>query len=87
MAEATSPFEYLLKKKFKAFEVEKSVYLNTKSKGNQPELYAKYICDSIREGDVPEDLHKLYREAVYGSDVKVKERIMKRMYFIGSKSK
>ena len=75
MAEETSPFDAILKKKFKPYPVEKTVYVNTKSKGNNPELYAKYICDALRDGDVPDDLIKLYREAVYGKDAKVKERI------------
>ena len=63
------------------------MYLNTKRKGNNLALYAKYICDSIRDGDVPDDLLKLYHEAVYGQDVKVKERIWKRMYFLSQKTK
>ena len=58
-----------------------------KAKANQPEIYAKYICDSICDGDVPNDLHKLYKEAVYGTNETVKKRILKRMYFISSKIK
>ena len=87
MAEAPSPFEAILKKKFKPFPIEKSVYVNTKAKGNNPELYAKYICDALQDGDVPDDLIKLYQEAVYGKDPKVKERIYKRMYFLSSKTR
>ena len=87
MAEATSKFEAILKKKFKPYPIEKSVYVNTKAKGNNPVLYAKYICDALRDGDVPDDLLKLYREAVYGKDQKVKERIHKHMYFLASKTR
>ena len=86
-SEEQSPFDAILKKKFKPYEVEKSVYVNTKSKGNNPEIYAKYICDSLKDGDVPADLMTLYHEAVYGKDQKVKERIYKRMYFLASKTK
>ena len=87
MAEETSPFDPLLHMKFKPFNIEKSVYLSTKSKGNNPLLYAKYICDSLKEGDVPDELMQLYREAVYGTDQKVKDRIFKHMYFLATKVK
>ena len=61
--------------------------MNTKAKANQPEVCAKYICNALWQGDVADDLLKMYREAVYGCDKKVKECIMKRMYFVGNKSK
>ena len=87
MSDEPSPFDPILKMKFKPYDVEKSVYLHTKSKGNNPYLYAKYICDSLKDGDVPKELMKLYREAVYGNDKKVKERIYKWMYFLSTKVK
>ena len=85
--EGSANWEPILNQRFGVFEIEKNVYMNTKAKANQPEIYAKYICDALRDGDVPDDLKKLYREAVYGSDPEVKKRILKRTYFIGSKTK
>ena len=77
MSQEPSPFKSISKKKFRPFEVEKCVYVNTKSKDNNPHVYAKYICDSLKPGDVPDELMQLYREAVYGTDKKVRERIYK----------
>ena len=50
---------------------------------NSPDGRAKIICDALREGDVPENLKKLYVEAVHGKNETVKARILGRMYFIG----
>ena len=83
--EKKSGWEQVLKGKFKAFDVEKSIYSENRNKANTPEMYAKYICHTLREGDVPDDLKKLYQEAVYGSDLKVKARIRRRVYAIGEK--
>ena len=89
MAESnvTSGWESVLKSKFKAFDVEKSLYSQNRSKANTPEMYAKYICDGLRDGDVPDNLRKMYTEAVYGTDAKVKKRIFKRIYAIGQKTR
>ena len=72
-----SCWEKILQSKFKAYDIEKSIYSENRNKANTPEMYAKYICDSLREGDVPDNLRKLYEEAVYGSDPKVKLHIKK----------
>ena len=47
-------------------------------------MFAKKICDNLRDGDVPENLAKLYKEAVYGTDSLVKKRIFKHIYAIGN---
>ena len=78
-------WEHILRGKFKAFDVEKSIYSEHRNKANTPEMYAKFICDPLRDGDVPDDLRKLYQEAVYGTDPKVKARICRRVYAIGEK--
>ena len=65
----------ILKQKFKLYDVEKSIYIASHDKSNNPEVYAKLICDSLRDGDVPGNLRKLYREAVYGNNKDVKARI------------
>ena len=71
--------------KFKAYDIEKSIYAENRNKANTPEMYAKFICNSLRDGDVPDNLKKLYEEAMYGTDEKVKMRIKKRVYAIGQK--
>ena len=82
-----SGWDLVLKSKFKAFDVEKSIHSQNRNKANTSEQYAKFICDGLHDGDVPDNLHKLYIEAVYGTDSKVKKRILKRVYTIGQKSR
>ena len=66
----------ILKGKYKPFDVEKSIYTNSQRLANSPLMFAQYICDALRPGDVPENLVKLYREAVYGTNERVKSRIV-----------
>ena len=65
------------------YKIEESIYIQSSQKSNGPEMYAKFICDGLRDGDVPDALKKLYQEAVYGTDEKVKLRIKNRMYLVG----
>ena len=74
--------EYL-QQKFRVYSIEESVYIQSSQKANGPEMYAKFICDSITPGDVPYPLKRLYEEAVYGTHPDVKLRIRNRMYLIG----
>ena len=67
-----SEWDEILKGKWKAYDVEKSLYIESVKKTSAPDERAKFICDNLRLGDVPENLKKLYNEAVYGSDAKVK---------------
>ena len=76
-------WDEILKGKWKAYDVEKSLYVDSINKANSPEERAQIICDGIRDGDVPCNLAKLYVEAVYGSNEKVKSCIISRTYFIG----
>ena len=88
MAEPTeAEWAVILKGRYKPCESEKAIYVRTMARANQPEIYAKYICDGLKEADVPDNLLKMYREAVYGNNQKVKERIHKRMYFLGEKTR
>ena len=73
----------ILKCKFKPFDVEKSIYIESQQVASSPIMFAQYICDGLRPGDVPDNLRKLYREAVYGTNSKVKSRIVSRIYRIG----
>ena len=81
----SSDIEKIMQSKFKFYDVERSIYLENRNKVNAPEDFAKLISDGFRPGDVPENLQKLYREAVYGTDKRVKRRIIKRVYAIGNK--
>ena len=83
--ENLSEIDKIMQSKFKFYDVERSIYLENRNKVNAPEDFAKLICDGFRPGDVPENLQKLYREAVYGTDKRVKRRIIKRVYAIGNK--
>ena len=82
---SVSEWEKILQGKFKVYDVEKSLYTENRNKANSPEILAKFICDHLRPGDVPDNLKRLYHEAVYGSDKKVKQCIIKRIYSIGGK--
>ena len=73
----------VLKGKYKLFDVERSIYTDSQRVANGPLMFAQFICDALRPGDVPDNLRKLYVEAVYGTNEKVKSRIISRMYSIG----
>ena len=72
-----------LKSKYRPFDVETSIYTESFNVANGPLMFAQYICDALRPGDVPDNLKKLYTEAVYGSNPKVRARIVSHMYSIG----
>ena len=78
-------WDEILKGKWRAFDVEKSLYLESVKCTPSSDEKAKFICDGLRLGDIPDNLKKLYNEAVYGSDIKVRSRIISRIYFIGGK--
>ena len=81
--DSNNDWQQILKGKWKPFDVEKSLYVDSENKANSVEEKAKIICDGLREGDVPENLKKIYMEAIYGSNEKVKSRVISRVYFIG----
>ena len=84
MAETNgNDWDEILKCKFKAFDVEKSIYTDSQQIACSPLMFAEKILDGLRPGDVPENLRKLYREAVFGSNAKVRSRIISRVYRIG----
>ena len=82
---ATSGWEKLLQAKYHFYDVEKAIYVENRNKANSVDMFAKSICDKLRPGDVPDNLQKLYNEAVYRTDPKVKSRIHKRVYGIGTR--
>ena len=79
----SSDWDEILRCKFKPFDIEKSIYTDSQTVANGPNMFAQFICDGLRPGDVPDNLRKLYREAVYGTNAKVKSRIISRIYRIG----
>ena len=76
-------WEEILSQKFKVFKAEEDIYIDSSKKSNGPDMYAKFICDNLKDGDVPEALKSLYMESVYGINESVKKRIRSRMYLIG----
>ena len=83
MSDSGNERDEILKGKRKAYDVKKSLYVDSMNKANSADERAKIICDGLRDGDVPSNLAKLYFEAVYGVNDKVKSRIMNHVYFIG----
>ena len=73
----------LINKRYRIYAEERQLYSESKHFGNDPMIYAKGICDGLREGEVSDSLRLLYQEAVYGSDPDVKKRIISRVYTIG----
>ena len=67
-----SVWEAILNDKFKVYPAEESIYIASAQRANGPDKFVKFICDQLHPGDVPDNLNKLYIEAVYGSDAKVK---------------
>ena len=80
-----SEWDKLLEGKYKFFDIEKAIYSENRNRANSPDMFAKFIVDRLRPGDVPDNLLKLYKEAVYGTDAKVKKCIIKHVYAIGNK--
>ena len=72
-------WDQMLKERFAVYDVQLSVYKDNMNRLNKPRAFAKTICDALRPTEVPFTLRRLYREAVYGTDVKVRLRILNRM--------
>ena len=81
--DSISEWDQVLRGKYKIFDVEKSIYTDNQKVCNGPLMFAQYISDGLRQGDVPENLRKLYKEAAYGSNERVKSRIITRVYSVG----
>ena len=56
-----SGWEQILKGKYRPFDVERSIYTESQTKANGPMMFAQFICDALRPGDVPDNLAKMYR--------------------------
>ena len=75
----------LLAKSYKIIDLETEVYRTKQRCANGNEMFAKYICDAMKEGEVNDNLRQLYNEAVYGTDEFVRARILKRIYSVRQK--
>ena len=64
-------WDFYLGQKFKVYQAEENIYVNSSQRANCPETYMKFICDGLHNGDVPHALRMLYREAVYGTNERV----------------
>ena len=78
-----SGWEAILKERYGVFDVEKSLYKQYMTSLSTPCVLAQALCDGIRPTEVPFNLRKLYKEAVYGTNAKVRARILNRMNTIG----
>ena len=88
MAQETSsdPFwASLLAKPYKITEIEKRVYVERQQDGTCNEMFAKFISDEMEKLSITNNLSKLYQEAVYGSDMAVRKRMISRIYTVRQK--
>ena len=76
-------WEAILKERYGVFDIEKSLYKQYMTVLSTPRALTQAICDGIRPTEVPFNLRKIYREAVYGTNAKVRARILNQMNTIG----
>ena len=72
-------WEQMLKERFAVYNVELALYKNNMNRLSNPRAFAKAMCDGLCPAEVPFTLWRLYREAVYRSDPKVRLQILNRM--------
>ena len=65
----------VLKEHFIVYDIEQALYKRYMSFLTTPRSFARALCDGIKPTEVPFNLCRLYREAVYGNDPKVRARI------------
>ena len=73
-------WEDVLKDRFPTFKVEELAFIESLKIANSTEVAAERIYEAIKTNDeIPENLKILYKEAVYGSQEKVRLRIRNRI--------
>ena len=77
-------WEAILNSRYCIFNVEESLYIANVNMAATADGFARLIYQGLRTGDVPENLIKMYREAVYGKNEKVRNRILTRVYSVVS---
>ena len=75
----------ILRGRYEIYDVEVSVYIDVCSEGGTYETISRAILEGLRPGDVPKNLYKLYKEAVFGTNLNVHHKIKNRIYHIGRK--
>ena len=69
----------ILKERFAVYNIEQTLYKRYMSFLTTPRAFAQALCDAIKPTEVLYNLRRLYREAVYSNDPKVRARIFNRM--------
>ena len=77
--EHPSVWPQILKERFAVYDIEQTLYKRYMSFLATPRAFAQALCDAIKPTEVPYNLHRLYREAVYGNDPKVRAQIFNLM--------
>ena len=75
-------WETILAQRFGVFDTEQAICKSKLSSLNNPRQFAKAICDGLSATDVPFNLRHLYREDIYGNNLKVRGRILNHMQTI-----
>ena len=73
----------ILRCHYQIFNIEASIYIDVCSEGGNYKDVAKRIVETLCPGDVPNNLLKLYHEAVVGKNKKVAAKIQNCVYHIG----
>ena len=77
--EATD-WKLLLKGKYPSYKIEVETFLDNLEIGTSSEIFARKIYDVIKDlPEINENLQKLYKEALFGTNKEVKSRIKNRM--------
>ena len=70
----------ILKDKYSTFKIEEKAFVESLKICNSNEIAAEQIYQAIKDEDeIPDNLKLIYREAVYGSNERVKLRVRNRI--------
>ena len=73
-------WQQLLKGKYPSYKIEVETYLENLEVATSSEISARKIYDAIKDlPEINENLKKIYKEALFGSDKEVKSHIKNRM--------
>ena len=73
-------WEEILRDRYATFKVEEQAFLDSLKICNSTEISTERIYDAIKgDPDVPANLKLMYREAVFGTNQQVKNRIKNRL--------
>ena len=73
-------WEIILNDRFPTYKVEEQAFVESLKIANSNEVAAERIYHAIKNDcDIPENLKLIYKEAVYGSNIVVRNRIRGRL--------